>query len=74
MRTAEPVGGLEVADRLGVKRRTVATWKIRGLLPPARWTVSGEDAWDWAEDIEPWAKQTGRLKSDRLGAVTIPED
>jgi predicted GIY-YIG superfamily endonuclease len=60
---ALPVGALEVAGFLGVKRETVAMWKIRGLLPPARWVVSGEDAWDWAEDIEPWARQTGRLRS-----------
>jgi hypothetical protein len=57
-----PVGGLEIADRLGVKRETVAMWKQRGHLPPPRWTVSGEDAWDWYLDIEPWARQTGRLK------------
>jgi hypothetical protein len=62
--TCIPVGGLEVADRLGVHRRTVAQWKVRGLLPPARWTVSGEDAWDWHHDIEPWARQTGRLRDD----------
>ena len=60
--TCSPVGGKEVADRLGVKRETVAMWKLRGLLPPPRWTISGEDAWDWTEDIEPWAKRTGRLR------------
>lgn len=56
-----PVGGLEIAGRLGVRRETVAMWKQRGLLPAARWTVSGEDAWDWARDIEPWARGTGRM-------------
>jgi predicted GIY-YIG superfamily endonuclease len=59
---ALPVGALEVAGFLGVKRETVAMWKLRGLLPSARWTVSGEDAWDWHEDIKPWAQQTGRLR------------
>jgi len=57
----EPVGGLEVATRLGVQRKTVAMWKFRSLLPPARWTVSGQDAWDWTRDIEPWARATGRM-------------
>ena len=57
----EPVGGLEIAARLGVRRETVAMWKIRGLLPASRWTVSGEDAWDWTLDIEPWAARSGRL-------------
>lgn len=60
--TADPVGAKEIAARLGVRRQTVATWKQRGILPPARWTVSGEDAWDWKLDIEPWAERTGRKK------------
>jgi hypothetical protein len=60
-REALPVGGLEIAGRLRVPRRTVAKWKQRRLLPRARWTVSGEDAWDWWRDIEPWARRTGRL-------------
>jgi hypothetical protein len=62
-----PVGGLEIANRLGVRRETVAQWKQRGLLPAPRWTVSGEDAWDWALDIEPWALKTRRQIADRHG-------
>lgn len=58
--SCEPVGALEVADRLGVRPETVAQWKQRGLLPASRWTVGGADAWDWALDIEPWARETGR--------------
>lgn len=58
----EPVGATEIAQRLGVKRETVNQWQYRGLLPPARWTVSGGPAWDWP-DIERWARDTGRLKA-----------
>lgn len=55
----EPVGVLEIADRLGVKQQTVAMWKYRGLLPEPKWVVSGSPAWDW-KDIERWADETGR--------------
>jgi hypothetical protein len=58
---ALPVGALEIADRLCVPPKTVATWKQRDRFPPARWTVGGDDAWDWWRDIEPWARRTGRL-------------
>lgn len=61
MADAEPVGLSEIAQRLGVKRATAATWHWRGLLPEARWTVSGSPAWDWQLDIAPWARRTGRL-------------
>ena len=55
-----PVGAAEIATRLGVKAQTVHTWRQRELLPPPRWTVSGQPAWDWPE-IEEWAKRTGRM-------------
>lgn len=55
-----PVGIIEIAERLGVKRQTVDTWRLRGLLPEPRWTVGGRPCWDWT-DIEAWAKETGRL-------------
>lgn len=54
-----PVGLVEIADRLGVKRATVDQWKLRGLLPEPRWTVGGRPAWAW-RDIEQWAEDTGR--------------
>lgn len=49
----EPVGISEIADRLEVRRQTVAIWHHRGQLPEPRWTVSGNPAWEWA-DIEKW--------------------
>lgn len=59
-RKCEPVGLLEIADRLNVKRQTARVWHFRGVLPASRWTVSGLPAWDW-RDIEAWALATGRL-------------
>jgi len=57
-----PVGLAEIAARLGVKQQTARQWKLRGLLPAAPWTVSGQDAWPW-EVIEAWGIRTGRLPS-----------
>ena len=56
---AEPVGLAEIAERLGVQRKTAVMWRQRALLPEPRWTVSGSPAWDWP-DIERWAVATGR--------------
>lgn len=56
----DPVGMVEIGERLGARRQTVAQWHYRGLLPPARWTVSGHPAWNWP-DIERWARETDRL-------------
>lgn len=55
----DPVGLVEIAQRLGVRRTTADVWRNRGLLPEPRWTVGGRPAWAWA-DIEKWAKETGR--------------
>lgn len=58
--TFDPVGVAEIADRLGVRRQTVAVWKVRGLLPEPEATVSGGPCWQWAT-IEEWAREEGRL-------------
>ena len=65
-----PVGAAEIAVRLGVKPQTVHTWRHRKLLPPPRWTVSGQPAWDWPE-IESWARRTGRLREDDVHAALL---
>jgi hypothetical protein len=61
-RECDPVGLAEIAERLGVKRQTAGAWRTRRLLPPPRWTVSGQPTWNWP-DIEQWARSTARLKS-----------
>lgn len=61
-RPCEPVGIIEIAHRLGVARATVDQWRQRGIgFPEPRWTVGGRPAWNWDDDIEPWARATGRL-------------
>lgn len=62
----QPVGIKEIADRLGVKRRTVDQWLQRNLMPEPRWTIGGRPAWDWA-DVELWAMSTNRLESGAEG-------
>lgn len=55
-----PVGTVEIAALLGVARHTVDQWRYRGLLPEPRWVVGGRPAWD-LDDIDYWARSTGRL-------------
>lgn len=62
----EPVGEKEIGERLGVRKQTVAMWLHRPPvvpLPPPRWTVSGNPAWNWP-DVEAWARDTGRLPTN----------
>jgi hypothetical protein len=58
-----PVGLTEIADRLGVRLQSAQNWRQRPAtgFPPPRWTVGGGPAWSWLRDIEPWARETGRL-------------
>jgi predicted DNA-binding transcriptional regulator AlpA len=56
----DPVGIVEIAQRLGVQRGTVDMWRFRSLhFPEPRWQVGGRPAWDWS-DVEAWAKASGR--------------
>lgn len=56
----QPVGVVEVAERLGVGRKAVDKWRQRGLgFPEPAWVVGGRPAWRWAE-VERWAQDTGR--------------
>lgn len=49
----EPVGLVEIADRLGVPRGQLDVMRHRGQMPEPRWTVGGRPAWDWST-IEGW--------------------
>lgn len=62
-----PVGSLEVAEFLGVAKRTVHQWQYRNLLPPHDFdAVNGTGAWKWGTILK-WAGDTGRL--DRMPAL-----
>lgn len=58
--TGDPVGVAEIAIRLGVKRQTVAAWKVRGILPEPDVTLAMGPLWSW-DRIKTWAKESGRL-------------
>ena len=63
----EPVGVVEIAQRLGVTRDAIDKWRARGLgFPDPRWTVGGRPAWQW-DEIEDWARRTGRLPDEGQG-------
>lgn len=56
----EPVGIIEIAELLGVKRNTVDMWRVRGVFPSPRWTVGGRPCWNQS-DVLAWARATRRL-------------
>lgn len=57
----DPVGLAEIADLLGVGRKTVDQWRLRGVLPdPEPGTVGGRPWWRWGR-IRQWALKTGRI-------------
>lgn len=56
----DPVGVVDIAERLGVRRQTVAVWKVRELLPEPDWQRGAGPLWQWLT-IERWARETGRL-------------
>ncbi|MCA1832577.1 MAG: hypothetical protein LC750_07570 [Actinobacteria bacterium] len=69
----EPVGLLEIAERLGVRPQTARNWRggdVRVPMPAPRWTVSGMPAWAW-DDVEAWARATGRLAERGTGRAAV---
>jgi hypothetical protein len=69
----DPVGLAEISERLEVQRQTVDAWRHRGRLPEPRSVLSGNPLWDWKLDIEPWARETGRLPGMRKADPIEPE-
>jgi len=60
MTPCEPVGIVEIADRLGVTRSAVDRWRQRDIgFPAPTWTVGGRPAWAW-QSVAEWATATGR--------------
>jgi predicted DNA-binding transcriptional regulator AlpA len=68
--TADPVGLVEIATRLGRSRGVVDVWRHRGLLPEPRWIVGGRPAWDWS-DITAWCQATGRSALLEVNAAEL---
>jgi predicted DNA-binding transcriptional regulator AlpA len=58
---SDPVGTVEIAQRLGVTRSAVDQWRARSVgFPAPSWTVGGRPAWDW-QAVHAWAKETERV-------------
>lgn len=64
--TADPVGVVELAERLGVAARTVRMWRERSASTPVPMpeptyaNVNGSPAWEWLVVLR-WAGVTGHL-------------
>ena len=63
---SDPVGVIEIADRLGVLDRSVHKMIQRGRLPqPDFDAVNGSRAWEWRTVLW-WAGETRRLNREAL--------
>ncbi len=56
-----PLGLVEVADLLGVKRSTADVWRVRGVLPEPDGMLSGRWPYWWPATIRDFAIATGRV-------------
>lgn len=64
----DPVGAMEIGERLGIDSRSVHVANRRGSMPePSGNQVNGFDAWEW-RTILWWAGETKRLRTPELVA------
>lgn len=63
----DPVGAMEIAERLGMEARSIHMVGRRGQLPEPDFTVNNSRAWRWAKILW-WAGETDRLRLDALCA------
>jgi predicted DNA-binding transcriptional regulator AlpA len=62
---ADPVGAVEIANRLGVQRNTVDQWRQRRIgFPAPTWIIGGRPAWDWPQ-IEQWHNTRHKPQGDQ---------
>jgi predicted DNA-binding transcriptional regulator AlpA len=58
---SDPVGVVEIVERLGVTRKHVDAWRTRGRrgvpFPEPAWTVGGRPAWLW-DEVQEWHTRT----------------
>ena len=54
----------EIADAVGVPRKTLAQWKFRNQLPEPTDTTSATPVW-LAEVIEPWIEERLRQRQEK---------
>lgn len=65
------VGLVEIAGICGVEKETTYRWRSRNVLPDPLDTVSGTPIW-WRDEIERWARQTGRLEEQAEKELVSP--
>lgn len=62
----DPVGAIEIGERLGVETATVHSWVRFDQIPePTYESVNGTRAWEWGVVLL-WAGETGRLRTEAV--------